>query len=152
MAESTRLFVKHLNFDTTKEDLEELFSPIGPLTDARVMGGVAFVEYQNREDAEKAVEELNGTTLKEFQIGVDFQRETNENGEPERVPRGTYRIKLNNLPEGTQWQELKDLARDVAEVTANFTNVHYEDNSGYVLFFENVGKFFIEILELKLLT
>lgn len=123
---SNRLFLRHLNFLTTKEDLEEVFGTIGPLTDARVMGGVGLVEYENVDDATKALEQLNGVTIQEFQVGVEYHSGNTH------VPKGTYRVKILNLPDLVQWQELKDLAREI-DVPTTFTNMN-PDGSGLMEF------------------
>lgn len=122
-----RLFIKHLNFDTTREDLEEVFGPVGPLTDVRVMSGFGFVEYENKEDADTAIQEFDGLRLKDFEIGVSFYKEQTEN---DRSKQEAYRVRLFNLPDGLGWQELKDVAREVADASAAYSNVFPEDGTG----------------------
>ena len=66
------LFVGNLPFDATDGELREVFEPFGPLTSVKLISdretgkprGFAFVEFQNREDGQKAIAELHG---KEFQ-------------------------------------------------------------------------------------
>jgi hypothetical protein len=66
-----RLFVGGLSWDTTVDDLREVFSKFGTVTDAVVMDdrstgrsrGFGFVTFEDRKDASKAVEELNGAEL-----------------------------------------------------------------------------------------
>ena len=65
------LFVGNLSFDTTEDALRELFSPMGEVSQVRIMTdrdtgksrGFAFVEMAQDEDAAKAIAALNG---KEF--------------------------------------------------------------------------------------
>ena len=62
-----KLFVGNLNFRVTTEDLQDLFSNYGDVTDAIVLTdratgrsrGFGFVTYASREQGEKAIEELN---------------------------------------------------------------------------------------------
>ncbi|HVS00457.1 MAG TPA: RNA-binding protein [Thermoanaerobaculia bacterium] len=74
---ASKVFVGNLDFNTTRSQLEELFSQIGPVQDVflpsdRETGrprGFAFVEFESEEDAEKAIEkfnnfELSGRTLR----------------------------------------------------------------------------------------
>ncbi|MFA6957376.1 MAG: RNA-binding protein [Thermoanaerobaculia bacterium] len=68
---ASKLFVGNLAFDTTKEELEGLFREVGPLKDVflpldretRRPRGFAFVEFENDEDATKAIEKFNGHQL-----------------------------------------------------------------------------------------
>ena len=84
----TRLFVGNLNYQTTGDDLKELFSQFGSCTSASVMfdratgrsRGFGFVEMETEDACKKAAEELNGK---------DFQgRSLNVNEARERVPGG----------------------------------------------------------------
>ena len=69
---ASKLFVGNLAFDTTREELEALFREAGPLKDVflpldretRRPRGFAFVEFENDEDAEKAIQKFNGQELK----------------------------------------------------------------------------------------
>lgn len=68
----TKLYVGNLSFDTTENDLEDLFSGFGSVKETLLMQdrmtgksrGFAFVTMSTDEEAEKAGEELNG---KDFQ-------------------------------------------------------------------------------------
>ena len=65
---SAKVFVGNLDFRTTKEEVQTLFSQIGAIKDVffptdRESGrprGFAFVEFQAEEDAQKAIEKFNG--------------------------------------------------------------------------------------------
>ena len=67
----TRLYVGNLSFDTMENDLHDLFAEVGTvrtcdlITD-RFTGksrGFAFVDMGSDEEAQKAVQELNGKTV-----------------------------------------------------------------------------------------
>lgn len=68
---SKRLFVGSLPYTTTNEQLQELFSQVGPVESVNVITdrytgqgkGFAFVEMASDEDAKKAIETLNGHNL-----------------------------------------------------------------------------------------
>ena len=68
---ASKLFVGNLAFDTTREELEALFKEVGPLKDVflpldretRRPRGFAFVEFENEDDAQKAIEKFNGYEL-----------------------------------------------------------------------------------------
>lgn len=62
----TNIYVKNFSLEWSKEDLEKLFTPFGKITsfylasdEAGKSRGFAFINYENHEDAVKAVEALN---------------------------------------------------------------------------------------------
>src|SRR4030095_9015514 len=65
---STKLFVGNLAFQTTSEDLQELFAQAGTVSSASVVEdrmtgrsrGFAFVEMSTPEEAAAAIEQMNG--------------------------------------------------------------------------------------------
>ncbi len=85
-----KLFVGSLPFETTSEELGQLFSEIGEVESANVITdrmsgrsrGFGFVEMAKDEDATKAVEKLNGHDLKGRNIVVNEARPREER--PER--------------------------------------------------------------------
>ncbi|MDD9933078.1 MAG: hypothetical protein OXT09_05715 [Myxococcales bacterium] len=66
-----RLFVGGLSWDTSEETLRKAFEPHGPIADAVILKdratgksrGFGFVTMQNRKDATKAIDALNGSEL-----------------------------------------------------------------------------------------
>jgi cold-inducible RNA-binding protein len=68
---SAKVFVGNLDFKTTRDEVQSLFSQIGPIRDVflptdRDSGrprGFAFVEFESEEDAQKAIERFNGYEL-----------------------------------------------------------------------------------------
>ena len=65
---STKLYVGNLSFQTTSEDLQELFAQAGAVSSASVVEdrmtgrsrGFAFVEMSTPEEAAAAIEQMNG--------------------------------------------------------------------------------------------
>ncbi len=78
-----RLFVGSMSWDTTTEDLRTAFSQFGQVTDATVMmdrntgrsRGFGFVTMEDRRDAARAVEALNGSELQGRSIVVNVATE-----------------------------------------------------------------------------
>ncbi|PWN39102.1 polyadenylate binding protein [Ceraceosorus guamensis] len=67
-ARFTNVFVKNLDLEVTQEQFEELFNKYGPVTSAALSvddegksRGFGFVNYQDHEHAQKAVDELHDT-------------------------------------------------------------------------------------------
>lgn len=62
------IYVGNLPYNTQEDDLQELFSRFGPIASVAIIKdpydgrsrGFGFVEMEQKEDGEKAVEELNG--------------------------------------------------------------------------------------------
>ncbi|KAF8778085.1 RNA-binding protein Rsf1-like [Argiope bruennichi] len=82
------VFVGGLAEDTQKEDLEREFSRFGNLTKvwvARNPPGFAFIDFENDDEANEAIKEMNGTTFNGSEIRVDVSR---SNG---RRSRGGFR-------------------------------------------------------------
>jgi RNA recognition motif-containing protein len=68
---SSKVFVGNLDFNTSRNEVQTLFSQVGPIRDVflptdRDSGrprGFAFVEFESDEDAQKAIERFNGYEL-----------------------------------------------------------------------------------------
>ncbi len=78
-----RLYVGSLAYQTADQDLLDLFGQVGQVVSATVITdrdsgrskGFGFVEMSNDDEARKAIEQLNGTTLGGRQIIVNEARE-----------------------------------------------------------------------------
>lgn len=76
---SMKLYVGNLSFQSSSQDLEELFASIGTVESATVVEdretgrsrGFGFVEMANQEDGERAIAELNGTEFAGREIKVN---------------------------------------------------------------------------------
>ena len=81
-----KLFVGGLSYETKEDTLKEAFSKIGEVTSAIIISdkmtgrskGFGFVEMTNDEDADKAIETLNGTELEGRKITVNVARPMEE--------------------------------------------------------------------------
>ena len=77
---STTLYVGNVSFYTTETQMHALFSRCGAVRrivvgldrDRHTPCGFAFVEYETRSSAEACVRYLNGTTLDDREIRIDF--------------------------------------------------------------------------------
>jgi cold-inducible RNA-binding protein len=85
---ATKLYVGNLSYETTEEELQELFSQAGSVTSValptdRETGrprGFGFVEMSTEEEARKAITMFNGQTLRERQIKVNESRPREDGG------------------------------------------------------------------------
>lgn len=86
------IYVGNLPFDTTQDQLEDLFAPFGQVESARVINdritgqprGFGFVQMAKKEEGEKAIAELNNTTFNNKQLRVNEARPREEGGAPRR--------------------------------------------------------------------
>lgn len=83
-----RLFVGGLPYDTTNQQLEELFAQAGKVESVNVITdrysgqgkGFGFVEMSTEEEAKKAIETLNGYNLNGRSIVVNEARPQEDRG------------------------------------------------------------------------
>lgn len=82
----TNLFIGSLAYATTDDTLKAHFEAIGPVVSARVITdresgrskGFGFVEFENDEDNQKAVDQLDGKELDGRAINVSLARPREE--------------------------------------------------------------------------
>jgi RNA recognition motif-containing protein len=92
---SQKLFVGGLSWGTGREELEQAFAQFGELLEVTVVTdretgrsrGFGFVSFANEEDAERAIQEMNGTNLDGRTIRVDKAQERSRGGGPRRDSR-----------------------------------------------------------------
>lgn len=89
---STKLFVGNLAYKTTENDLHDAFSAFGTVTETNLMvdrasgrsRGFAFITMSSPEEAQKAIEGLNGSTFHERQLTVNLARPREERSNNDR--------------------------------------------------------------------
>src|SRR5688572_31287417 len=83
---SNKLFVGNLSFNTTENDLHDAFAAHGTVVEANLMmdratgrpRGFAFVTMSTPEEAQKAIEALNGKTIDGRALTVNVARPREE--------------------------------------------------------------------------
>lgn len=81
-----KLFVGGLSYDTSEDVLRETFAKVGAVESAIIIKdkmsgrskGFGFVEMTNDEEADKAIESLNGTDLEGRKMTVNVARPMEE--------------------------------------------------------------------------
>jgi RNA recognition motif-containing protein len=89
------IFVGNLNWSTTQAELEQLFYAYGTVESVRIMTdretgrsrGFAFVEMPDANEAQAAIEGLNGTSLGGRALTVNEARQREDRNAPQRAPR-----------------------------------------------------------------
>ena len=88
---SAKLFVGNLSYQATEEDLRELFQQAGAVQSVRIITdqftgrprGFGFVEMSTKEEAERAIDQLNGRLFRDRNLVVNEARP-----QPSRPPGG----------------------------------------------------------------
>ena len=83
---STKLFVGNLSFNTTENEIHEAFAAHGTVVEANLMmdrmsgrsRGFAFVTMSTPEEAQKAIEAMNGASLGDRALTVNIARPKEE--------------------------------------------------------------------------
>ena len=83
---STKLFVGNLSFNTTENDLQDAFAAHGQVVEANLMmdrmtgrsRGFAFVTMSTPEEAQKAIEAMNGAQVDGRALTVNIARPKEE--------------------------------------------------------------------------
>ena len=83
---STRLYVGNLSYNTTENQLQDLFGEHGPVTEVDLImdkfsgrpRGFGFVTMSTPEEAQKAIEALNGAQLDGRPLTVNVARPREE--------------------------------------------------------------------------
>ena len=94
----TRLYIGNLSYDTTEQELQELFAQVGPVNEISLptdrdtgrVRGFAFVEMANETDAQEAIRRFNGSSLRNRQINVNEARPREERGGGGGAGRSSY--------------------------------------------------------------
>ena len=83
-----KIYVGNLSFDTTSDDFRKLFEGFGEVESADIVTdkdsgrprGFGFVEMQNKNEAERAIQELNGKEFMERELTVNEARPRRDRG------------------------------------------------------------------------
>lgn len=80
---NSQLYVGNISFTTTEEDLRDFFGAAGAVSSAKIIidretgksRGFGFVEMSNADEAQAAVDQLNGKDLNGRQLRVNIAQE-----------------------------------------------------------------------------
>ncbi|KAJ4896992.1 Polyadenylate-binding protein 2 [Raphanus sativus] len=132
----TNVYVKNLAESTTDDDLKKAFGEFGEITSAVVMRdgdgkskGFGFVNFDDADDAAKAVEGLNGKTFgdKEWYVGRAQKKSERENELKARYEQSlreaadkfqSSNLYVKNLDDGISDEKLKEMFTPYGTVTS----------------------------------
>jgi len=106
----TNLIINYLPQSMTDNEMYSMFMTCGPLVSAKIMRdkatgysyGYGFVQYQNPEDAAKAITQLNGLPVSNKRIKVSYSR-------PNTADIRNTNLYIGNVPPGITDDDLMNL-------------------------------------------
>eukprot|EP00002_Diphylleia_rotans_P011548 TRINITY_DN227_c0_g1_i3.p1 TRINITY_DN227_c0_g1~~TRINITY_DN227_c0_g1_i3.p1 ORF type:complete len:192 (+),score=44.60 TRINITY_DN227_c0_g1_i3:57-632(+) len=125
----SRVYVGHLPSDIRESELRDLFRRCGRIRRVDIKNGYAFLDFDDRRDAEDAVRDFDGSRYDGARISVELARTDRRSERPRRTD---YRVLVDNLSSRTSWQDLKDFLRKVVD-SIPYADV-YKDGTGVVEF------------------
>lgn len=95
---STKLFVGNLDFNVTGNELQDAFAAFGAVVEANLVmdrttgrpRGFAFITMSSPDDAQKAIDGMNGKDLGGRTLNVNVARPREERSGSGDRPRGAY--------------------------------------------------------------
>lgn len=142
-AKFNNVYVKNLADSTTEEDLKTIFGEHGAITSVVVMRdgegkskGFGFVNFEEPEDAAKAVEALNGKKVDEKELYVGkaqkkSEREMELKGKFEQTVKETVdkfeglNLYVKNIDDSVTDDKLKELFSDFGSITSCKVSIFY---------------------------
>ena len=85
---STKLYVGNLSFNTSTQELEQMFGEVGTVESANIIEdretgrsrGFAFVEMSSKEEAQNAISTLNGKEIDGRELTVNEAKPREDRG------------------------------------------------------------------------
>ncbi|KAG6814387.1 Protein phosphatase PP2A regulatory subunit B [Tricholoma furcatifolium] len=118
-AQFTNLYVKNLDVEVTQEEFENLFAKYGAVTSAVITvgddgksKGFGFVNFENHDDAQKAVDELNDSDFRGKKLFVSRAQKKSEREEELRKSYEQAKMEKMNKYQGVNLY-IKNLEDDV---------------------------------------
>lgn len=147
---SGRIYCGRLPPNASEKDLESLLKSFGKIRDIDFKEGYAYAVFKDYNDADRAVQELNGKEFMGQNILVERAKDI-RNGvggytiaggytarvrQPKPPPvRTNFRIRVENLPARAKWSELKEFMSVAGDVT--FADTHRRRPGEGVVEFSN---------------
>ena len=85
------LYVRNLTSDVTEEMLKEKFSEHGKVDRVKKIKDYGFIHFEEREDALKAMEAINGMRIGSLEVDVSLAKPPSENKKKEQRKRDQER-------------------------------------------------------------
>lgn len=107
--ESAVLYVKNINFETKKEDIESEISKYGNLRKVTLLKGYGFIEFENLKDAIKAYEGLKNIVIDNHQLQIQYSNIEKKQTSETQKTQGHKKLIVKNLPFEATKKDLYEL-------------------------------------------
>lgn len=77
MSSGRRLYIRAPGL--TREELQDVFSKFGEVQDINALADYSFVQYINVDDATKAQKEMDGQSIGDKRLTIEFARDKRQN-------------------------------------------------------------------------
>lgn len=119
------IFINHLDKSIDNKELYDLFAAFGNILSCKVASdengsrGYGFVHFETREAAEKAIEDMNGTLVKERKVFVGQFKRPNQREAERRAKEVEFtNVYVKNFGEGMKEENLSDIFSKFGPVTS----------------------------------
>lgn len=122
---TTKVFVGNLSGDCAEYDIRKVFGKYGEIKEVALIKNFCFLHFVNSDDAQKAVDEINGTFIKGNKVGVELSKNTKSDSRRDRsagsrFPSGSggkpTKVFIGNLPIEYEKKELQDILEKFGKV------------------------------------
>lgn len=117
-----KIFVGNLASSTTVEELRNLFTQYGKITECDIVKNFGFVHMNNMSEAEEAIRNLHHYELNGERMNVEMSKGR---------PKSTTKLHVSNLGEGSTNEELKGKFEEFGtvvecDIVKDYAFVHME--------------------------
>lgn len=93
------LFIGGVDELVTEEEFKGYFEPFGKIVDIKLLSGrkCGFIQYEKQEDAEKALNKMNGQTIGRFPVRVSWRNSNILASPNKKTPKKEYSSYEDNL-------------------------------------------------------
>ena len=117
-----KIFVGNLASSTTVEELRDLFTQYGKITECDIVKNFGFVHMNNMSEAEEAIRNLHHYELNGERMNVEMSKGR---------PKSTTKLHVSNLGEGSTNEELKGKFEEFGsvvecDIVKDYAFVHME--------------------------
>ncbi|KAL0970416.1 hypothetical protein UPYG_G00241680 [Umbra pygmaea] len=117
-----KIFIGNLASSTTEEELRNLFSQYGKISECDIVKNFGFVHMNDKAEAEEAIKNLHHYELNGEEMNVEMSRGR---------PKSTTKLHVSNIPEGCTNEELKTKFEEFgpvveADIVKDYAFVHME--------------------------
>jgi RNA recognition motif-containing protein len=139
MEDACKLYVGHISPDVRERDVRDNFEKFGRILSVSMKNNYCFVVFEDVRDADEAIRGMDGRVLGRERIVVEHthRRDSRSSAKPER---SEWRIRVDNLPRGVTWPQLKDHFRFCGNVVygdvvqgIGFIEFRYRDDMYFAL-------------------